>query len=281
MLFAVDIGNTQTVLGIFEQDGSDSPRISWRIATNKTDTADDIASKLLPLIDAAHVETGAVAAAVMASVVPPLTHAWRAAINALFSVDVMMCTAQSCLEAGLFEADYPNPSEIGSDRVADAVAVKALYGYPAIVVDFGTATNMEVIDERGKFVGGVIAPGLQTGADALFTNASGLASMEMVVPPSVIGKNTAQALQAGIILGEAARVDGLIDRIFEALGLPSDGQGCTVVATGGLAKSVAAWSRHIMEVAPDLTLFGLVLLARTSGSQERSTYGDLHAERSH
>ena len=155
----------------------------------------------------------------------------------------------------LFEADYPNPHEIGADRVADAVAAKALYGAPVIVVDFGTATNMEVVDADGRFIGGVIAPGVETSASALFSHATKLGAIDLVDPHTAIGHNTEEAIQAGIVYGEADRVDGIIRRIFAQLGYETP-----VVATGGLASRVAAQSQTITAINPELTLEGLRLV---------------------
>ena len=164
-----------------------------------------------------------------------------------------MCTAETA--GALFEADYPNPREIGADRVADAVAAKELYGAPVIVVDFGTATNIEVVDKDGRFVGGIIAPGVETSATALFSHATKLGAIDLVDPKTAIGHNTEQAMQSGIVYGEADRVDGLVRRIFDQLGYETP-----VVATGGLASRVAALSRTITATNPELTLEGLRLV---------------------
>ena len=140
-------------------------------------------------------------------------------------------------------------------RVADAVAAKALYGAPVIVVDFGTATNMEVVDADGRFIGGVIAPGVETSASALFSHATKLGAIDLIDPHTAIGRNTEEAIQAGIVYGEADRVDGIIRRIFAQLGYETP-----VVATGGLASRVAAQSQTITAINPELTLEGLRLV---------------------
>ena len=210
MLLAIDVGNTQTVVGIY-QDGSLQYR--WRVATM----------------------------------------AWCAAAYRMIGKDALVCSAETA--GSLFEADYPNPHEIGADRVADAVAAKALYGAPVIVVDFGTATNMEVVDADGRFIGGVIAPGVETSASALFSHATKLGAIDLVDPHTAIGHNTEEAIQAGIVYGEADRVDGIIRRIFAQLGYETP-----VVATGGLASRVAAQSQTITAINPELTLEGLRLV---------------------
>ena len=151
MLLAIDVGNTQTVVGIY-QDGSLQYR--WRVATNKSHTSDELRVKLVPLLASEGLKLDDVRGVALASVVPALTMAWCAAAYRMIGKDALVCSAETA--GSLFEADYPNPHEIGADRVADAVAAKALYGAPVIVVDFGTATNMEVVDADGRFIGGGI-----------------------------------------------------------------------------------------------------------------------------
>ena len=247
MLLAIDVGNTQTVIGVY--DGSDL-RHMWRVATNKSHTPDELRLKVMPLLEASGHAQGDIDGSVLASVVPYLTSAWREALGGMLGEPPLICNAQTA--GALFEADYANPSEIGADRVADAVAARALYGAPVIVVDFGTATNIEVIDGRGRFVGGVIAPGMETSAAALFSRATKLAATELEDPGTGIGGNTAQAIQIGIVYGEVDRIDGLVKRIFDQLGYTAP-----VVATGGLARRVAPLSRTITAVNPELTLEGL------------------------
>lgn len=250
MLLAIDVGNTQTVIGVY-QGGSLLYR--WRVATNKSHTSDELRVKLVPLLASEGIALDDIHGVALASVVPALTLAWRSAARRMVGEDAMVCTAE--VAARLFEADYPNPHEIGADRVADAVAAKALYGSPVIVVDFGTATNMEVIDENGRFIGGVIAPGVETSASALFSHATKLGAIDLIDPHTSIGHNTEEAIQAGIVYGEADRVDGLIRRIFAQLGYEAP-----VVATGGLASRVAAQSQTITAINPELTLEGLRLV---------------------
>ena len=250
MLLAVDVGNTQTVVGLYS--GSDL-RYRWRIATNKLDTSDELRMRLRQLLDCEGVDVGALDGVCLASVVPALTLAWKAAVHYMLGKEALVCSAATAGE--LFEADYPNPAEIGADRVADAVAARALYGAPVVVVDFGTATNIEVVDADGRFVGGVIAPGLETSAFALFSRAVKLSAVDLEDPGCAIGRNSAQAMQVGIVYGEADRVDGLVGRIFDQLGYEAP-----VVATGGLATRVAPYSRTIQTTNPTLTLEGLRLV---------------------
>ncbi len=256
MLLTIDVGNTHTVVGVYRGFDKVEPHAVWRVATSKRDAADDVRAKLLPLMAAAGVTAHDVDAAAMASVVPALTRAWSDAVRELAGVEARLCTAEAASAAGLFKSAYPNPREIGADRVADAVAARALFGAPVVVVDFGTATNIEVVDEDGSFLGGIIAPGVETSASALFSHATRLSTIDLAAPPAAVGKSTEEAVQAGIVLGEADRVDGLVRRIFAELG-----RTCPVVATGGLSALVAAHSSEITEVLPELTLEGLRLLA--------------------
>ena len=167
MLLAIDIGNTQTVLGVYK--GGELLHM-WRLSTVKTNTSDELRLKVTPLLSSAGIEAGDVTGSIVASVVPALTTAWKRALLALLGEEPLVCSAATA--CGLFETSYDNPTEIGADRVADAVAARALYGAPVVVVDFGTATNLEIIDEGGFFVGGIIAPGLETSAAALFSSGS-------------------------------------------------------------------------------------------------------------
>ena len=250
MLLVIDVGNTQTAIGVYEGESLDR---MWRVATNRDHTADELRVKLLPLLQSENLQASDITGAALASVVPQLTGAWTRAVQDLAGVRAVVCSAKTA--GSLFDADYPNPREIGADRIADCVAARMLYGSPVVVVDFGTATNMEVIDGDGTFAGGIIAPGVDTSARALFSHATKLGAIELVNPHTSIGRNTAQAMQVGIVYGEADRVDGLVNRIFEQLGHKA-----AVVATGGLARRVAPLSRTITHVNQDLTLEGLRLV---------------------
>ena len=250
MLLTIDIGNTQTVIGLY-----DDARLAymWRVSTNKADTADELRMKLLPFLLSENVDASDIGGSVLASVVPALTAAWKRALAEVVGVEPLLCNAQAA--EGLFLADYDNPLEIGADRIADAVAARALYGAPVIVVDFGTATNLEVIDSEGRFVGGIIAPGLETSAAALFSHATKLPTIDLVDPGSAIGKNTVHAMQSGIVYGEADRVDGFVRRVFSELGYQTP-----VVATGGLATTMAPLCATVTHVNSELTLEGLRLV---------------------
>ncbi len=264
MLLALDIGNTHTVIGLYPSKESPLPAYSWRVATNMPAASDDIRVHLFALLDSEGISHQEIDAAALASVVPALADAWAGALRKAFAVDTLFCTAELAARAGVFSTDYPAPREIGADRVADAIAARFLYATPAVVVDFGTATNIEVIDASGNFVGGIIAPGVRTSAEALFSRATRLAAIDLATPPTIIGRSTEQAIQSGIVFGEAYRVDGLLEGIFRELG-----EEATVVATGGLAPLVSAHSRYITMVDPNLTLSGLRLFARAVSSLQQ------------
>ena len=241
MLLVVDIGNTHTVLGIYDQD-----RLihMWRLATNVEYTSDELRIKLRALLSAEEIDAGVIKGAILCSVVPALTHNWEKACERSFGVAPQVVSACSC--AHLLNIDKTSFIELGADRVADAVAAKAIFGAPVVVVDFGTATNMEVIDKDGVFVGGVIAPGVES---------SLLRAVVLEDPGVAIGRDSSEAIQIGVVSGEAARVDGLVERIQAELGYKTK-----VVATGGLAHRIAPLSHTITEVDVELTLQGLRLI---------------------
>jgi len=249
MLLTVDVGNTHTVIGGYE---GDELQFMWRMVTNKKQTEDEIRATLSSMFFAQRLDHAHVSGVALVSVVPQLTMAWKRASRDLFGTEVFFCNAEST--EGLFKADYPNPHEIGSDRVADAIAAVHRYGAPVVVVDFGTATNIEVVNKDGLFVGGIIAPGVSTSAQALFSYAAKLAATELVDPGAAIGTSTETAIQSGIVYGEAGRVDGLVKRIFAQLGYQAP-----VIATGGLASIITPCSETITDTNSELTLEGLRL----------------------
>jgi len=251
MLLAVDIGNTQTVFGLYD---GEQLVAHWRIATKAADTADELLVGLAGLFSLRGVDATLVNDICIASVVPPLTEQYRQLGRWLTRDNSEPVVLDSKTPTGL-SIHYSNPAEIGADRIADAVAAIELYGAPVVVVDFGTATNIEVVDKDGAFVGGIIAPGLQTSANALFAAAARLAKVDLEVPAAVIGTSTKAAVQSGLTYGEIDRIDGLIGRIFAQLGYTAP-----VVATGGLSSRVVGLSRTITHSNDDLTLEGLRLI---------------------
>ena len=249
MILVVDVGNTQTVIGLVE-DGALAGH--WRVSTDATLTADEVRVKIGGLLALDGQGWPDVERVVVSSVVPSLTSAYTEL--ALRATGVPPLVVGPGIKTGLPIA-YDNPHEIGADRIVNAVAAVASFGSPVIVVDFGTATTLDVVDSSGAYIGGAIAPGVETGAEALFRRAARLSAVDLEVPERVIGRTTRESVQVGLLLGAAAMVDGLVRRTWAELGVE-----CTVVATGGLAGLVAPHSETIGPVEPDLTLTGLLLI---------------------
>jgi len=261
MLLAIDVGNTQTVIGLFalddEPDGNRADGRSftsglvdhWRIATMSERTSDElvlVVQEFLGFHGYAFDED--VTGVAVSSVVPRSTAAFREMVDRYFGF------APVVIEPGV-RTGMPilteNPREVGSDRIANAVAALAEFGGPCIVIDFGTATTFDALSGRGEYLGGVIAPGLDISLDALYTRAAALRRVELQEPRGAIGRTTVQSIQAGAIYGTAGLVDGICGRIRAELGDP------TVVATGGLAPLIAPYTQSIQHVEPWLTLHGL------------------------
>ncbi len=250
MLLAVDVGNSTTVVGVFEGDGLTH---HWRLSTVKRRTPDELAMVIAGVLALDGLELGRhVTGMVVGSVVPSATASLREMSARYLDVDPVV--VEPGVRTGI-ALRHENPRDLGADRIANAVAAQALYGGPAIVVDFGTATSFDVVDRDGSFAGGAIAPGISTSAEALVARAARLPTVETVAPPSPIGRTTVTALQSGIVFGFAGQVDGIIDRICQELG-----PGVTAVATGGLAPAVLAACRNLDHHDPWLTLKGLRLV---------------------
>jgi type III pantothenate kinase len=244
VLLAVDVGNTQTVLGLY---AGTELRGDWRLATERSTTADELGVVLAGLLDFDDV-TGIC----LASTVPVLVREWEA-LAAKWAEAPLLVVGPG-VKTGI-PIRYDDPREVGPDRIVNAVAAKARYGAPVIVVDFGTSTNFDVVSAEGEYVGGVLAPGIEISMEALFARAARLVKVDYVAPPAVIGKTTVGGLQSGLVYGFAGQVDGIVGRIREELGAEAP-----VVATGGLADLVAPHSRTIERVDPLLTLDGLRLV---------------------
>jgi len=249
MLLAIDVGNTQTVLGLF--DGEKLVE-HWRLATEPRRTADELALLVNGLLDSSG-HRDAVAGISACSTVPRVLNEVRAMCERWFS-DLPVVIVEPGIRTGV-PVLTDNPKEVGSDRIMNTLAAYTLHGGPAVVVDFGTSTNFDVVSERGEFLGGALAPGIEISVDALASRAAQLLKVQLVRPRSVIGKNTVEALQSGILYGFAAQIDGIAERIVAELG-PS----ATVIATGGLATVVLEECRHIDVHEPWLTLIGLLLV---------------------
>ena len=249
MLLTVDVGNTNTVLGIFA--GEELVR-SWRVKTDPRTTADELWLQFNALV-ADYEVTGLS----ICSTVPATLRELRTMMASYFS-KIPTTIVEPGTKTGV-PLLVDNPKEIGADRIVNTLAAHVLYGGPAIVVDFGTSTNLDVVSPKGEFLGGALAPGIEISVDALAARAAQLRKVELIRPKSVIGKNTVEALQSGTIFGFAGQVDGLVDRITAELAQSYD-QAPTVIATGGLAPLIIGVAETIDEHEPDLTLIGLRLI---------------------
>ncbi|MCB9728925.1 MAG: type III pantothenate kinase [Deltaproteobacteria bacterium] len=250
MLMVIDVGNTNTVLGVY--DGEELIE-HWRVATNAQSTTDELGVLYMSLFAARRIPPEQVGAAIVACVVPPAVHAITRACDRYFDVHPLFVGAD--VDCGMPIA-YDNPREVGADRLVNAVAAYARWKTACVVVDFGTATTFDVIGAEGVYRGGVIAPGIGISLDALFLRASKLPRVNIARPERVIGTRTVDSMQAGIVFGYVGLVDGLVERIREEM--PEDD--VRVIATGGLAALISSETRHIHSVEPFLTLEGLRLI---------------------
>ncbi|TNF28051.1 MAG: type III pantothenate kinase [Deltaproteobacteria bacterium] len=260
MLLVIDVGNTNTVLGLY--DGTELVD-HWRVATNPMTTTDELGVLYLSLFAARGIDKRDVEAAIVSNVVPPMAHPIRRGCRRYFDVSPVFVTSDT--DTGI-EVRYDNPAEVGADRVVNAVAAYHHHKRPCIVVDFGTATTFDVVLDPGVYTGGVIAPGLGVALEALIGRAARLPKVEIKKPASIMGFNTISAIQAGTVYGYIGLVDGIVSRILDE----HPGVDFHVVSTGGLAALVTEESQYIESVEPFLTLEGLRLIherlvARSAG----------------
>ena len=251
MLMAIDVGNTQIVVGLFEDEGgvgTGELAHRWRVATHPMYTADEFALQVSQLLALDGLQLSAVTGAVVACVVPPLQTSLREMTSRRLGVPSVI--VEPGIRTGM-PVLVDNPKEVGADRIADAVAAFERYGGPTIVVDFGTATNFEVVSARGEYLGGVLFPGIEVSLNALAARAALLPRVDIAPPRNVLGKNTVESLQSGVFYGYGALVDGVCARLKGEVG-PA-----TVVATGGLAPTILAAATTIDHHEPWLTLHGL------------------------
>ncbi|HXU31135.1 MAG TPA: type III pantothenate kinase [Thermoanaerobaculia bacterium] len=249
MLVLVDVGNTNTVFGVYRGDELIE---SFRLSTDAERTADEYGALLLPLFERAGIDPTASEAVVISSVVPPLHFTLDQLAERYFGKRPLFI--EPGVKTGM-PIRYDNPAEVGADRIVNSVAARELYGAPVVVVDFGTATTFDVVNAKGEYVGGIICPGITISAEALFAHASRLYRVDVKKPDQLVGRNTVNAMQAGIYYGYVGLVDGILERLMaEIPGLKN------VVATGGQAEMIASGSRYIQKVDPLLTLVGLKLI---------------------
>jgi type III pantothenate kinase len=255
MLLAIDVGNTNIVLGVF-----DGPRLanSWRLATLRERTSDEIGILVTGLFESAGLDRKRVTGIILASVVPPLTRTIENMAREYFGSEPL--TVDPGTNTGM-PVLYTPPSDVGADRVVNAVAAYETYGraahVPVIVVDFGTATTFDAISAGGEYIGGVICPGIGISADALFQRAARLPRVDVRKPPSIVGQTTVTSMQAGLFFGYVSMVDGIVKRMRSEL---DGGERAACIATGGMADILAAETASIERVEPDLTLQGLRLI---------------------
>ena len=249
MLLAADIGNTQTHLGCF---AGESLRESWRLATDPVATADEIVLTISGLLGLRSIGVGELDGAIVSSVVPRLAGEYRRMCERYLGLECLVVGPN--LRIGM-SIRTENPHEVGADRIVNAVAAHARVDGPCVVVDFGTAITYDAISSEGDYLGGVIAPGIEISIEALASRAAKLPKIDLVEPEAVIGRNTEQSIQAGIVFGFAGEVDGIVRRLVNELGPETK-----VIATGGQAAAIASFCERIDEVDEMLTLDGLRLI---------------------
>ncbi|NLT66010.1 MAG: type III pantothenate kinase [Acidobacteria bacterium] len=249
MFLGIDIGNTNITLGLY-RDGILGPR--WRFATGRGRTADEYGSLIAGLLGRAGIDRSERIEAALASVVPPLTGAFEEVCREYLGCDPLVVDGNSRTGVRVL---CDNPSEVGADRIVNAAAAHTLYGGPACIVDFGTATTFDAMSSDGDYLGGAIAPGIGIASDALFQRAAKLPRVGLDRPPAAIGRNTVHSLQSGLLFGYTGLVEGVVRHFCSELG-----PGTRVIATGGLAEIVANETPVISIIAPWLTLDGLRII---------------------
>jgi type III pantothenate kinase len=249
MLLVIDLGNTTLTLGVFDQS---ILKYHWRLTTDRNRTEDEYGLQMLGLLENCDMSSSSINGIVLSSVVPPLTEWVVRACQDYLKIDPLIVSADLDLNIKVL---YENPSAVGADRLADAVAVQAKYGGPACAIDFGTATTFNAITAQAEYLGGAILPGITTAAEALVSRTAKLPPIELKAPPSIIGRNTVHSIQAGLIFGYVALVEGMVERFKKELG-----ENMKVIATGGHVQKIADHTEVIDHMDPWLTLEGLRLI---------------------
>ena len=278
MLLALDVGNTNTVLGLYhlsaEPPAPDAPKSArsekdrelvayWRVTTHHTQTSDEYGVLFVNLFQMSGISVDAVHHIIISSVVPPVESTLRTVCEKYFHLQPLF--VEPGIKTGM-PVLVDNPAELGADRLVNAIAAYERYGGPCIVVDFGTATTFDVISAKGEYLGGAISPGLGISADALFSRAARLGRVDIKRPSKVIGTNTVTHLQSGLYYGYIGLVDGIIERMIKELGTDA-----RVIATGGLARQISEDSRYIAQIDDMLTLDGLrILFDRNRSARPRA-----------